>query len=367
MIAVATNGESLMSMFRAPLSALCSQYKISIHHRHGGKRVRPRTPWRRTLPLLAGLALCPTVSPAQDSGAAPAPAKQLRIIVGSIGGTGPDFIARLIAPKLGEALRQNVIVDNRPSANGIVAAQFTARAAPDGSVIMMGNAGTHAINGVLYKKPPYDPLNDFSAISEIASIPLALVVHPVVPAKSVRELIALARKSPGKLNVAIAGAAGELMGNALKLQAKIDMKNIPYKGGAQAALAVLSGEADMVFTSYVVIAPHVEAGKLRVLGVSSAQRMPQLPGVPTIAEGGLAGYEHEQWYALFAPARTPAPVVQAMYREVSRIVNAAEIKERLVATGHRVIASTPQELSDKVRREIEKTRQIMLESGMQQQ
>ena len=305
------------------------------------------------------LALCPAVSSAQDSGAAPALPKQMRIITASLGGTGPDFIARLIAPKLGEALRQNVIVENRPSVNGIVAAQFTARAAPDGSVIMMGNAGTHAINAALYKNPGYDPLNDFAAISEIASIPLALVIHPSVPAKSVRELIALARKSPGKLNVAVAGAAGELMGNALKLQAKIDMKNIPYKGGSQATFAVLSGEADMVFTSYVVIAPHVDAGKLRVLGVSSAQRMPQLPNVPTIAENGLPGYEHEQWYALFAPAKTPAPIVQAIYREASRIVNIPEINERLVATGHRVIAGTPQQLADKVRREIEKTRQIM--------
>ncbi len=195
--------------------------------------------------------------------------RQMRIVAASVGGTGPDFIARLIAPKLGEAVRQSVIVENRPSANGIAAAAYVAKAPPDGSVTMMGNAGTHAINAALYKKLEYDPLTDFAAITEIASIPLALVVHPSVPAKSVRELVALARKSPGKLNVAIAGAAGELMGNALKLQAKMDMTNIPYKGGAVAAIAVMSGEADMVFTSYVVIAPHVESGRLRVLGVSS--------------------------------------------------------------------------------------------------
>lgn len=320
-----------------------------------------------SLPLIVALALYPALSSAQDSVAAPVLPKQVRIITASLGGTGPDFIARLMAPKMAEGLRVNAIVENRPSVNGIVAAQFTAKAAPDGSVLMMGNAGTHAINAALYKTPPYDPVNDFAAISEIASVPLALVIHPLVPAKSVRELIALARKSPGKLNVAIAGAAGELMGNALKLQAKIDMKNIPYKGGSQAAFAVLSGEADMTFTSYVVIAPHVEAGKLRVLGVSSAQRMPQLPNVPTIAENGLPGYEHEQWYGLFAPGKTPAPIVQVLYREVTRVVNLPEINERLVATGHRVIAGTPQQLSDKVRRDIEKTRQIMRESGMQQE
>jgi tripartite-type tricarboxylate transporter receptor subunit TctC len=320
-----------------------------------------------SLALILGTALNPALSSAQESVAAPPLPKQMRIITASVGGTGPDFIARLIAPKLGDSSRVNAIVENRPSVNGIVAAQLTARAAPDGSVLIMGNAGTHAINAALYKKPPYDPVNDFAAISEIASIPLALVIHPVVPAKSVRELVALARKSPGKLNIAVAGAAGELMGNALKLQAKIDMKNIPYKGGSQAAFAVLSGEADMTFTSYVVIAPHVEAGKLRVLGVSSAQRMPQLPDVPTIAENGLPGYEHEQWYGLFAPGKTPGPIVQALHREVVRVVNLPDVNERLVATGHRVIAGTPQQLSERVRRDIEKTRQIMRESGMQQE
>ena len=314
----------------------------------------------------AGLMLCtaliawPIAAPAQE------PGKQMRIIVGSIGGTGPDFIARLIAPKLGEGLRQTVLVDNRPSANGVVAAQFTARATPDGSVIMMGNAGTHAINAALYKKLDYDPAADFAAICEIASIPLALVIHPSVPAKSVKELVALARRSPGKLNVAVAGAAGELMGNALKLQAKIDMKNIPYKGGAQAAIAVMSGEADMVFTSYVVIASHVEAGRLRVLGVSSAQRMPQMADVPTIAENGLPGYEHEQWYALFAPAKTPAATVQTFNREVVRVVALPEVHEQLLKTGHRIVAGSSQQLADKVKREIEKTRQIMKASGMPQ-
>ena len=291
----------------------------------------------------------------------------MRIVAASVGGTGPDFIARLIAPKLGEGLRNSVIVENRPSTNGIVAAQFTARAAPDASVLMMGNAGTHAINAALYKKLDYDPVNDFAAISEIASIPLALVVHPSVPAKSVRELIILAQRFPGKLNVAVAGAAGELMGNALKLQAKASMTNVPYKGGAQAAIAVMAGETDMTFTSYVVIAPHVESGRLRVLGVSSATRMPQLPKVPTIAENGLPGYEHEQWYALFAPAKTPPALVQALYREVVRIVNTAEVNERLLSTGHRVIAGTPRQLADKVRLEIEKTRRIMQASGMLRQ
>jgi tripartite-type tricarboxylate transporter receptor subunit TctC len=318
------------------------------------------------LPLLVtvAFAVSPAISTAQD--AAPPIPKQGRILTASVGGTGPDFIARLIAPRLGEALRASFIVENRPSVNGVLASAFTAHAAPDGSVLMMGNAGTHAINAALYRKLEYDPVTDFSPISEIAAVPLALVIHPVVPAKTMQDLISLAKRSPGKLNVAVAGAAGELMGNALMLQAAIRMTNIHYKGGSQAAIAVLAGEADMVFTSYVVIAPHVQAGRLRVLGVTGTQRMPQLPDVPTIAESGLPGYEHEQWYALFAPARMQPALVQVLYREVSRIVHAPDVSERLVNTGHRVIAGTPQQLGEKVKREIEKTRHIVKASGMEQ-
>jgi tripartite-type tricarboxylate transporter receptor subunit TctC len=308
---------------------------------------------RRAILLVAGLALFPALTLAQDT-ASPI-TRPMRIVAASIGGTGPDFIARLLAPKLSEAWRQSVIVENRPSANGILAAAYTARAPADGSVIMIGNAGTHAINAALYKKLEYDPVADFAPITEIASVPLALVVHPSVPAKSVKELIAVARKSPGKLNVAVAGASGELMGNALQIQ------------GKAAAVAVMSGEADMTFTSYVVIAPHVESGRLRVLGVTSAERMPQLAKVPTIAEGGLPGYDYEQWYALFAPAKTPQPVVQAIYKETVRVVGTPDINERLISTGHRVVAGTPQQLAEKVKRDIERTRRIMTESGMQQQ
>ena len=311
--------------------------------------------------------LAPLLAAVHAAAQEPAFPKQMRIVAASAGGTGPDFIARLIAPKLSEAVRQSVIVENRPSANGILASVYTARAPADGSVIMMGNAGTHAINAALYKKLEYDPVTDFAAITEIASVPLALVVHPSVPAKSVKDLIAIARKSPNKLNVAVAGASGELMGNAMQMQGKVTMTNIHYKGGAAASIAVMSGEADMTFTSYVVIAPHVESGRLRVLGVTSAERMPQLANVPTISESGLPGYDYEQWYALFAPAKTPPAMVQAIYKETVRIVATPEIHERLVSTGHRVVAGTPQQLAEKVKRDIDRTRRIMAATGMQQQ
>lgn len=314
--------------------------------------------------LLAGWALCPGAALGQS---AVLPNKTVQIIVPNPPGGGPDFIARLIAPKLRDALGQNVIVDNRPSNNGIVATEFVARAAADGSIIGFGNAGTHAINATLYKRLPYDPVRDFAAISELASASMVLVANPKLAANSVRELIAEAKKAPGKLNIAIAGATGEVAGNALKLQAQIEMNNVNYKGGGPAVIAIISGDAHMTLTNYTAVATQVEAGRLKLLGVTSARRAPQLPNVPTFAENGLEGYDFSLWYGLFAPAKTPAAVVQALAREVTRVVNLPEIKERLVSTGHEVIGSTPDQFSEKVKREVEKYRKIILESGMQQE
>jgi tripartite-type tricarboxylate transporter receptor subunit TctC len=315
----------------------------------------------RALSLLAGLLLTPTVALGQG---AVLPARTVQIIVPNAPGGGPDTIARLIAPRLAEVIRQNVIVENRASANGIVGTEYVAKAAADGSVIAMGNAGTHAINATLYRKLPYDPVRDFAAITEVASAPLVIVAHPTVPAKSVKELIALGKRLPGKLNIAVAGATGEIAGNALKMQAGVDMKNIPFKGGAPATVSVIAGDTDLTMTNYVAVAQHVEAGRLKVLGVTSARRSALLPDVPTVAENGLAGYDHQLWYGMLAPAKTPAPVVQGLYREISRIAIIPEVRERLVATGHDVVNSTPGQFSEKVRREVEKFRKLILESGM---
>ncbi len=316
----------------------------------------------------ASAALCAALAcaaaEAQDS--APAFPKQIRIVVASSPGTGPDYIARLIGPQLAETLRTAVVVENRGGSNGIVGMAFAARAPADGSVLVMGNAGTHAINAALYKKLPYDAVQDFAPVSELASVSLALIAHPSVPAGTLRELIALAKRAPGKLNFAVAGASGELMGNALKLQAGIDIKNIPYKGGSMAAIAVRGGEADLVFTSPFIVIEQVKAGKLKFLGIGGAQRMPLIAEVPTIAEAGLPGYEYEQWYAMSAPAKTPATLVQAVAAESARIVNLPDNHRKLVDTGHRVIAGTPQQLAERIRREIEKTRQVMRDSGMAQ-
>ncbi len=325
------------------------------------------TRWTRVFPLLAGLVLYPAGALGQGPAAVSGlmPNKTVQIIIPNPPGGGPDFIARLIAPKLREAIGQNVIVDNRPSNNGIVATEFVARAVADGSIIGFGNAGTHAINATLYRKLPYDPVRDFAAISELASASIVLVTNAKLAANSVRELIAEAKNAPGKLNIAIAGATGEVAGNAFKLQAQIEMNNVNYKGGGPAVIAVISGEAHMTLTNYTAVATQVEAGRLKLLGVTSARRAPQLPNVPTFAENGLDGYDFSLWYGLFAPAKTSPAVVQALSREVTRIINLPDVRERLVATGHEVIGSTPEQFTDKVRREVEKFRRIVLESGMQ--
>jgi len=321
------------------------------------------TRWSRLIGLVSALGA--SAAFAQDAAPVAMP-KQMRIIVGSAGGTGPDVIARLLAPKLGEVFKNNVIVDNRPSANGIAATVFAARAPADGSTLILGNAGTHSINAVLYRKPEYDAVQDFTPITEIASVALVLVVHPSVPAKTVKELIAIARPAPDRLNAAIAGASGEIMTNSLKLRGGVKMTNINYKGGGAALIAVLSGESDLLFTNYVILAPHLQSGRLRAIGTTGTQRLPQLPDIPTIAEAAFPGYEHEQWYAMFTPARTPQPLADQLNREIVRIVKAPDFTERLVSTGHRVIAGTGRELADKQRREIETTRKLMQASGMQQ-
>lgn len=290
--------------------------------------------------------------------------KPLQIVSPNAPGGPNDLIARLISVRLGELLRQNVIVENRASANGVVGAEYVARAAPDGSIIGIGNSGTHAINATLYRQLPYDPVRDFAPITELAENGLVLVAHPGVPANSVTELVALAKKQHEKLNIAVAGATGEVAGNALKIQAKIGMTNIPYKGGAPAVIAVISGEVDMTITTYGVVIGQIRAGKLKPLAVTSAKRLSLLPDVPTVAENGLRGYEAIIWYGLFAPARTPEKIVRRLRDEVVNALNMPVIRERLLADNFDIIGSTPEEFAAMVKREVEKYRKIILESGM---
>ena len=321
-----------------------------------------RKPYR-LLSVLVGMALCPAASYGQPSAL---PNKPVRIVIPNAAGGPNDFVGRMIGPKLSETLGQNVIVDNRPSANGVIGSDIVARAVADGSVLAVGNSGTHAVNGTLYKNPTYDPVRDFAAISEVIFSSLVLVANPKVPANNVKELIAEAKRVPGKVNIAVAGATGELAGNLIKLQGHIEMNNIPYNGGSPAVIAVISNESQLLLTLYSSLKGPIDSGKLKPIGVTGSRRDPQLPNVPTLAESGLPGYEIEFWVGVFAPAKTPATTVQALGREIVRIVNLPEVKERFVSSGYEVVASTPEKFAERVRRDTEKYRKIILETGMQQ-
>ena len=313
--------------------------------------------------VMSAVLFCPALACAQDTAPAPALARQIRIVVASLPGTGPDYLARLISPALGEALRANVVVENRAGSNAIVGTVYVARGPADGSVVLMGNAGSHAVNAALYKKLPYDPLLDFAPVSELAAVGLALIVHPSVPAKTLRELITLAKREPGKLNVAVAGATGELMGNALMLQAKINMKHIPYKGGPQGVIAVMSGEADMVFTTPFIVLEQVKAGKLKVLAVASSTPSPLTPDVPTAAASGLPGYEVENWQGLLVPTGTPQAIINKLHGETVRILQTVDAKERLYNQGFEVGTNTPQQFAAYLKVDIQKWAKLVKSSG----
>lgn len=321
-----------------------------------------RKPYR-LLSVLVGMALCPAASYGQASAL---PNKPVYFIVPTAAAGASDLVGRIIAPKLSEALRQNVIVDNRPGANGVIGSEYVARAVADGSVLAVGNSGTHAVNATLYKNPTYDLVRDFAAISEIVFSSLVLVANPKVRANTIKELIAEARRAPGKLNIAIGGATGEIAGNMIKLQANIELNNILYRGGAPAVVAVVSDESQLLLTLYSNIAALIDAGKLKPIGVTGSRRDAQLPNVPTLAESGLDGYQVEFWVGILAPEKTPTATVQALSREIVRIVNMPEVKERFVTAGYEVVASTPEQFAERVRRDTEKYRKIILETGMQQ-
>lgn len=290
--------------------------------------------------------------------------KPVRLLVPVPPGGPTDFAARLVAPRLSEALGQNVVVDNRGSANGIVGAEIAARAAPDGLTLIMGNSGTHAINAGLYRKLPYDPQRDFVAITEVLASGMVLVANPRLAAGSLKEFIALAKKESGKLNIGIAGATGQLAGEALKAQTQITLNNVHYKGSSPTEFAVLQGEVEVSLLTPIASAAHVNAGKLKALGVTSAKRMALLPNVPTIAESGVTGYDFQIWHGLFAPAGTPDKIVRALYEQVARTLSAPEIKARVNAQGFEVVASTPEEFAALVKREIEKYRKLIAAAGI---
>ncbi len=310
--------------------------------------------------LIAGACIAPAL--AQDQAKRP-----VRLLVPSPPGGPSDFAARLIATKLSEALGRNVVVDNRQSVNGIIATEIAAKSLPDGGTLLIGNNGTMVVNAGLYRKLPYDTLKDFAPISQLVSAGTALIANPKFPPKTFKEFVAAAKKEPGKINIAVAGATGAVATEVLKFAAGIRLNNVPYKGSSPSEVAVMSGEVEVVLLSIPVAAPHVKAGRMKIYGVTTAKRSPMLPDVPTIQEQGLAGYEFGNWHGLLAPAGTPDRFVRTLHREVVRILGSKDVREIVVTRGNEIIANSPEEFAARLKRDIPRYKKIMADAGIQPQ
>ena len=304
---------------------------------------------RRALCAVLLAALLPAAALAQSY-----PAKPIRFIVPFPPGGGNDTIARLVAQKLSVALGQQVIVDNRPGAGGTIGAEAAARSPGDGYTLFLAGVATHGINPNLRKKLPYDALKDFEAVSLIASAPLLVVVHPSLPAKSVKELIAIARARPGQINYASNGAGGSshLAGELFNMMAGVKLAHIPYKGLAPALTDLMSGEVQVMFSSAVAMLPQVKAGRLRAIAMTGSKRSAAIPNVPTVAEAGLPGYETGSWYGVVVPAGTPKGAIDRLSREIQTIVKSQDITSRLNEEAVIPIGSTPEAFDKHIRNEL---------------
>jgi tripartite-type tricarboxylate transporter receptor subunit TctC len=293
------------------------------------------------------------------------PAHPVRFIVPSAAGGGTDIIARAVSLKLSEALGQQFVVDNRPGAGQMIGIELAAKAPPDGHTILMA-ASTLAINSVMYKKVPYDPLRDFAPITQAASLANVLVVHPSLPVKSLAELIAYAKARPGELNFASAGigTSPQMSIELLKSMAGIDMVHIPYKGTAPGVVDLLAGQVKVMAPNVLTALPHIKSGKLRALAVTSGKRSQALPEVPTVAEAGLPGYDSTQWYGVLAPAGTPREIVARLHAEIVRALRDPEVGKRLEADGAEAVGSSPEEFSAFIRSETEKWAKVARAAGI---
>jgi tripartite-type tricarboxylate transporter receptor subunit TctC len=299
--------------------------------------------------LGAGVAPSPALSQAY-------PSKPVRLIVPFPPGGGVDFIGRIVGQKLGDRLNQQVIIDNRAGANGIVGLDALKASPPDGYTIAAASAGPLTVNPFIYTKLSYDPIRDFTHISNMVNFPLLLVSHTSLPARNVKELIALARARPGEITYSSPGSgnSGHLAAELFNSMAKVKIVHVPYKGTAPAVLSVLSGEAQLTYSSIPTILPHVRSGRVRALGIGNAARLSTLPDVPTIAEAGLPGYEAYAWGGMIGPANMPRDVVQRLNREIVAILKMKDVSDRMLAEGTVPTPSTPEEFTAYMHSELKK-------------
>lgn len=295
------------------------------------------------------------------------PAKAVHVVVPYPAGGYYDLLARVIGGKLQETWGQPFVVENRVGANGMIGTDYVAKAAPDGYIIMMGGIGPHGTNPSIYQKLPYNPVRDFAAIIHVASAPNVLVVHPTVPARTVSDLVALAKAKPGGLTFSSAGrgSSQHLSGEMLKTIAGIDMTHVPYKGSAPGVTAVLAGEVSMMFATMADVVEHVRGGKVRALAVTGARRIPALPDVPTMVEAGIAGYEATAWFGMVAPAAVPRDIISKLNQEVGRVLRMPDVLVRISQQGSaEIIGGTPEQFGEFIRSEVAKWSRVVKAAGV---
>jgi tripartite-type tricarboxylate transporter receptor subunit TctC len=292
------------------------------------------------------------------------PTKPVRVVIGFPPGGGEDFHARTVAQKLTELLGQQVIVDHRPGAGGVIAWELVAKSPPDGYTLTITGGGLTAAPSI-YPKFPFDPSRDLTAIAKVSEHQYMLAAHPSVPASSVAQLVALAKKSPGKLNYSSSGIGSmpHLAGALFVNTAKVNVVHVPYKGGAASLLDVIAGQCDMTIGTIPSVQPHVKAGKVRALAVTGARRARMAPAVPTMAESGLAGYELGSWYGVFAPAAVPAPIVGQLSAAVIKVVAMPDVQERLLQVGSEPAPGNSEQLASRVRSDLAKFAEIARIAG----
>ena len=293
------------------------------------------------------------------------PGKPVRLIVPFPPGGGTDTLARIVGQKLGETLGQQVIIDNRPGAGTNIGAEIAARSAPDGYTVLMGNI-SHAINVTLYSKLSYDLAKDFAPVSLLASTPNILVVHPSVPVKSVKELVALAKARPGQLDYASSGSgsSAHLAGELFLNMTGVKMTHVPYKGGGPAVIALVGGQCSVGFATTPSVVAHVKSGKMRGLAVTSAQRSPSTPELPTLNEAGVKGYEAGTWYGFLVPTGTSKEIIARLHAESIKLLKQSDVRQRLDNAGFEAIGNTPEEFGAYIRSEIEKWGKVVRTAGV---
>ncbi|MCW5603663.1 MAG: tripartite tricarboxylate transporter substrate binding protein [Burkholderiales bacterium] len=293
------------------------------------------------------------------------PTKPVRIVVGLAPGGGTDIVSRLVGQHLSSAIGQQVVIDNRPGASGNIAAELVAKAPGDGYTLIVVTA-SHAINPSLYSKMGYDPVKDFAAVTQLTAQPYIFVVNPSVPAKSVKEFIALAKARKDGITYASSGAGllGHLGMELLKMQAKFDAVHVPYKGASPALMDTIAGQVDAFFPTIISGLPQVKSGKVRAIGVTTLKRSPLLPDVQTVAEQGFPDYEVSGWYGLLAPAGTPKEVVAYLHREVVKVLRVPEVNDRLRSQGADGVGSTPEQFGEYVKSEVSKWGKLVKQLGV---